>query len=76
MGRWLTDTFQTTGGGQVLVYVDAEGNATGFDPSDPAGLFATIATTPPTYAALSALPCATQGWQKVFGAWKAAGKVA
>lgn len=75
MEAWLKSNFPSIGDGQVCVLTTATGSI-GFDPSDPSGVFASVATLPPTYAALSALPCAAQGWQKVFDKWKAAGKVA
>lgn len=37
-----------------------------------ANLTATVGD-PPTYAALSSLPCATAGYQSAFDAWKASG---
>lgn len=73
METWLTTNFEAAPGG-VLVYQDATDSVI-FDAADPNGVFASITTTPPTYAALSALPVASQGWQKIFDQWKAAGKV-
>jgi hypothetical protein len=29
----------------------------------------------PTYASLSSLPCAIQGWQQIFDQWKQEGKI-
>jgi hypothetical protein len=76
MQNWLTETFPPLPGGTVLVYTAPTGIQLGFDPNDPNGLFTSITTTPPSYAALSALPCAANGWQKIFDQWKANGKVA
>ena len=73
MEAWLIDNLPPIGVGQVCVYTDDTGSI-GFDPSDPAGMFSTI-SQPPTYTALSALPCAAQGWQKVFDQWKQSGLV-
>lgn len=73
MEAWLTQSFRTVGN-QVIVYTHGLGFI-GFDPTDPTGLFTSITTTPPTYAALSALPCAAEGWQKIFDQWKAKGLV-
>ncbi|MDE2102537.1 MAG: hypothetical protein KGL39_35145 [Patescibacteria group bacterium] len=70
MGEWMTTNFLSVGHSQVCVYIDGDGSL-GFDPTDPAGMLSTIATMPPTYAALSALPCASPGWQKIFDQWKA-----
>ena len=73
MEEWLKANFPAHGS-EVMVFRGAQGFI-GFDPSDPTGLFTSITTTPPTYAELSALPCATQGWQKIFDQWKANGLV-
>ena len=75
MDQWLTANFKPWMGGTVIVYTDADGNVTAYSPTDPAGYFANITGTPPTHVALSALPCAAQGWQKIFDQWKATGKV-
>lgn len=76
MLAWLVKTFPPIGNGQVLVYITPDGNQVSFDPTDPNGLFSTLAGAPPTYAALSMLPCANEGWQAIFDHWKANGKVA
>jgi len=73
MGAWLAQTFPAIGN-QVNVYQGSQG-VVGFDPTDPTGLFTSITTTPPTYAELSALSCASEGWQKIFDQWKANGVV-
>ena len=57
-----------------VVVMQGDGYSIGFDPTDPTGMFSSTAT-PPTYAALSALPCASQGWQRIFDDWKARGIV-
>lgn len=73
MKTWLKANFPTIRN-EVIVYQGERGSI-GYDPSDPAGLFSAITTTPPTYAELSALPCASQGWQKIFDQWKANGLI-
>lgn len=75
MKDWLIATFPAGPNGLVMVYTSDTG-VTGFDPTDPAGMFSTIMQTPPSHAALSALPCAPQGWQKVFDQWLADGLIA
>lgn len=77
MQQWLQSTFAAGPNGQVIVYEDS-GLAVGVDPvaqTGAGGIFASISSAPPSYATLSALPCAAQGWQKIFDAWKAAGHV-
>jgi len=74
METWFTSNFTVTAGA-IVVYTADNGAITTFDPTDPTGLFSSIASTPPTYAELSALPCASQGWQKIFDQWKANGLV-
>ena len=71
METWLKANF-TGIANEVIVYQGANG-FNGYDPTDPAGYFTSITTTPPTYTELSALPCAAEGWQKIFDQWKARG---
>ena len=73
METWLKAHFAAIGN-EVVVYRGTKG-LIGYDPTDPARYFTAITTTPPTYAALSALPCAAEGWQKIFDQWKANGLV-
>jgi len=73
METWLRENFEAIGN-EVMVYRGTK-NVIGYDPTDPAVYFTTITTTPPTYAELSALPCASQGWQKIFDQWKSNGLV-
>lgn len=78
MQQWLTANFPSGPDGQVIVFETAD-LAVGVDPvaqTAAGGIFATVASdNPPTYAALSALACASQGWQQVFDAWKEKGLV-
>lgn len=59
----------------LIVYTDTttddhiEVDPTLFSSAD----FSAITTMPPTYSALSALPIALQGWQKIFDQWKTKG---
>ena len=73
MENWLRSNFDSLSDGEVCVFSDANGSI-GFDPADPLGMFSSITGTP-TYAALSALPCASAGWQAIFDDWKSRGIV-
>jgi hypothetical protein len=72
MNEWIALTFPINPDGTYKVFSDI--GATIFDLSN-IDIFSSITTTPPTYAELSALPCASEGWQKVFDQWKANGLV-
>lgn len=68
---WLESTFQMIGD-RVIVYEDS----TSWTDVDPNWLASQQPTSnPPTYAELSALEIASQGWQKVFDQWKEKGIV-
>jgi hypothetical protein len=73
MSAWLKKTFPVLSNGFVVVYT-SDSIQTAFDPSDPAGYFTNISPVP-SHTALSALPCAAEGWQKIFDQWKANGVV-
>lgn len=72
MGDWIMQHFAPDGYGGVIVYEEDSGWLS----CDPNWLAGTLGSTvPPTYAALSALPIASQGWQKIFDQWKERGIV-
>jgi hypothetical protein len=74
MEAWAIATFPSDGMGGVIVYQDD----TGYLSCDPSVFgsqaFAGV-SAPPTYAALSQLAIASEGWQKVFDQWKARGLI-
>ena len=71
MQQWFLDHFVHFSAGWVIV--NSSVNTTEvFDTSDPQGFFGGI-SVPPSYADLSLLPCASEGWQRIFDAWKAQG---
>ena len=76
METWLTDTFPENLYGQVIIFTDLlpDGSQApvGYDPANAATDFPSVSVVP-THAAMSALPIAAQGWQKIFGAWKTNG---
>jgi hypothetical protein len=72
METWISTNFAPAYGGWV-VYTDADFFIT-VDNTQITTNFGNL-TAPPTYADLSALQIAQQGWQKVFDKWKTDGKV-
>ena len=76
METWLTNTFPANLYGQVTIFTetlpDGSQLSTGYDPANAASDFPSVAVVP-SHAALSALPIAAQGWQKIFDAWKTNG---
>lgn len=73
MEAWLIDHFPLYTDGTVIVFTDRLNFAT-YNPANASTDFSGI-VSPPTYVALSALPLAQGGWQKIFDQWKANGLV-
>ncbi len=70
MGAWLQSTFPAMPSGTSIAIMPM----TSFELSEVDAIFPSV-SAPPTYAALSALPCASEGWQRIFDAWKAQGLI-
>ena len=75
MEQWAIKTLKTDDKGNILLETFADGGVITCNPSIFADMTSAITSLPPTYAALSALPIASAGWQQYFDAWKAAGYI-
>lgn len=76
MKPWALATLPLDKQGRILLETFPDGATITCDPDVFAAMTATLTTTPPTHAELSALPIASRGgWQKYFDDWKAKGYV-
>lgn len=73
MEQWLLTSFPNDGT-NIVVYSESYLSVV-INVADVTTIFGSITSAPPAYAALSSLPIALQGWQKVFDQWKESGIV-
>ena len=74
MKAWALANVPLDTQGNLLLETFPDGGTIVCDPEVFATMTATLTTTPPTHAELSALPIASRGgWQKYFDEWKTKG---